>query len=237
MKLRQLLMLPIEGAFELLFPNICNACLEVEAPHGEIMCISCQTQSNISDLHKFRENEFTRHFWGRIPIETGAAMFRFSKGGLAQNLINQFKYRGNVKVGTYLGLQYGNVLKEQLLYKQIDMIIPVPLHYRKKTKRGFNQSEVFGEALGEAMGKPCVSDGIIRIRRTSTQTKKSRKERIDNLSKAFQIKNKSTIEGKHLLLVDDVLTTGATLEACALVLLKDVEVKISMLTIGIGATI
>jgi len=230
-------MLPIEGAFELLFPNTCNACLELEAPHGEIMCIACQAKSSISELHQFRENEFTRHFWGRVPIFTGAAMYRFSKGGIAQNLIRQFKYRGNSKIGTYLGKQYGNILKDQILYRQIDMIIPVPLHFRKEERRGFNQSEVFGRALAEAMGKPCETKVLKRVRHTATQTKKSRQERLDNLAAAFQLKDGFKIEGKHILLVDDVLTTGATLEACVLVLQSQNQVTVSLLTIGIGAAV
>ncbi len=230
-------MLPIEGAFELLFPNTCNACLEVEAPHGEIMCVACQSKSTISELHQFRENEFTRHFWGRVPIYTGAAMYRFSKGGVAQNLISQFKYKGNIHIGTYLGKQYGSILKNQLLYKQVDMVIPVPLHFRKEGKRGFNQSEVFAKALAESMGKPCETKVLLRVRHTATQTKKSRQERLDNLTNAFQIKPGCKIEGKHILLVDDVLTTGATLEACALVLQSQNAVRLSLLTIGIGASV
>lgn len=237
MKLKRTIMLPIEGAFELLFPNTCNACLEIEAPHGEIMCIACQAKSSISELHQHRENEFTRHFWGRVPIYTGAAMYRFSKGGIAQNLVSQLKYKGNIAIGTYLGKQYGNVLKTQILYKQIDMIIPVPLHFRKEGKRGFNQSEVFGSALAESMGKPCETKVLLRVKHTATQTKKSRQERLDNLTDAFHLKDGFKIEGKHILLVDDVLTTGATLEACVLALQSENSVTVSLLTIGIGDSI
>jgi len=187
-----------------------------------------------TDFHLQEENSFTDRFWGRLPLEAGAAMLYFRRHGLTQNLMHNLKYRGKREVGTELGRIYGRQLATSDLFKGIDVIIAVPLHPRKERWRGFNQSDYFAQGLSESMQIPHWKNMLIRTLATESQTTKSRFERLENMQDAFQVKNPKTLEAKHILLVDDVLTTGATLEACALKLLEVPDTKVSMATIAIA---
>ena len=217
----------------LLYPNLCLACSEHLPTHKEYICITCQYKLPETGFHKEWENPFTERFWGRINLFSGAALYHFTKGGKTQQLIHHLKYNGKREVGIRLGQLYGNYLKEAPAFECSELIIPVPLHPKKIHSRGYNQAAVFAQGLSEGMNIPW-SSVLKRNQFTSTQTHKSRLERFDNVSTAFEVKNASMLEGKHLLLVDDVITTGATLEACALQLLKIPGIRLSMATIAIA---
>lgn len=148
--------------------------------------------------------------------------------------MHQLKYKGQKELGVFMGKYYGNQLRESPFFQSIDLIIPVPLHPRKRRQRGFNQSTQFGIGLAEEMQIPCLDDCLIRKQYTSTQTKKGRWARFENVEAAFDLHRPERIQGKHLLLIDDVLTTGATLEACGLNLLKIPEVKLSIVTLALA---
>jgi len=219
----------------LFFPNLCLACRHNQASGENILCLSCQQHLPFTDFHRMSENEFTDRFWGRISLEAGVALLYFTKDSKVQSLIHLLKYGDRPNVGIQLGRLYGSILKNYFPFGEIELIVPVPLHPRKQRSRGYNQSTQFAIGLSESMNIPYLEDALERAIPTSTQTRKSRLERFENVLTAFQVHQAKAISGKHILLVDDVLTTGATMEACATKLLELPEVKVSMATIAIAA--
>lgn len=225
-----------EGFISLFYPQLCLSCGKNITPVQDAICISCQYHLPKTKFHLEKENIFTDRFWGRIPIESGTAFYHFTKGGRIQHLIHNLKYNGQYEVGTKLGKLYGNILKESKLYRGVDLIIPVPLHPKKELKRGYNQSDLFATGLSEAMEIPWYKNVLIRTKVTETQTKMSRLERLENVKDVFTLSRPEVLRNKHVLIVDDVLTTGATLEACTLKILKTPNVKVSLATIAIANT-
>lgn len=218
----------------LFYPNLCLACGKGLPPRQEAICLSCQYKLPKTNHHLHLENAFTERFWGRVQLQAGAALFHFSKGGRTQRLIHNLKYEGKREIGVKLGHIYGYQLREAVVFREVNLIIPVPLHPRKEQLRGYNQSAAFAQGLAHAMAKPWLKDGLKRLEYTTTQTQKTRLERFDNVSEAFVVKHSRKLENKHVLLVDDVVTTGATLEACALKILELPGTKVSMATIAIA---
>ncbi len=159
-------------------------------------------------------------------------MYYFAKGGKVQHLLHQLKYKGIKEIGIYTGKLYGVTLKKSPFYTDVDVIIPVPLHPKKQRKRGYNQSEMFACGLAEAFSKPYDIKTLVRTYASETQTKKSRFRRWENVKEIFALKDHQHMINKHILLVDDVVTTGATLEACANMLLQIPGVKVSIATIA-----
>ncbi|HMQ49022.1 MAG TPA: ComF family protein [Saprospiraceae bacterium] len=218
----------------LFYPNLCLACNKNLPPGQEILCITCQFKLPKTNFHQEKENAFTERFWGRVPLHAGAALYYFSKGGRTQQLVHALKYEGKKQVGSKLGHIYGQQLKETPLFHDVNLILPVPLHPQKERQRGYNQSALFAEGLSQSMQIPWSGKHLLRTAYTQTQTQKTRMERFANVEQAFQVPRPADLEGKHLLLVDDVMTTGATLEACALRLLEVPSVRLSMATIAIA---
>jgi ComF family protein len=173
-----------------------------------------------------------RSLWGRVPCEGVAAYLFFRKGSKVQHLLHRLKYKGQHQIGTFLGQLYGQILVEQPPFNTAQLIIPVPLHPKRQRERGYNQSEMFANGLGKAMAIPVSPQNLVRSNTSETQTRKSRAERWDNVKQIFSVTDPAALEGKHILLVDDVFTTGATIEACATALFKACNVKISVVTIA-----
>lgn len=171
-------------------------------------------------------------FWGRVNIMAAAAFYYFEKGGKCRKLLHQIKYAGHKDLAFYLGKLYGRELKGSSPFNSADMIIPVPLHASRLKKRGFNQSDWLAGGLAEGMGKIVSVDNLVRYISTDTQIKKSRNERWENVENSFRIRYPEKIKDKHILLVDDVITTGATIESCASVLLGKPGVRVSILTLA-----
>jgi len=219
--------------FSLFFPRTCHSCGETLISGEECICTFCQFHLPFTHLSKDNENKLTEIFWGRVSIETGSPLFYFQKGGKVQHLIHRFKYKGFREIGHYLGVLHGNDLKKSLYYQGLNMVVPVPLHPAKVRKRGFNQSEIFGMGLAQSLDIPLVSDGLLRIIPTSTQTRKTRFRRWENVESVFHIPDPGVFENKNILLVDDVVTTGSTLEACAHKLLEINGTRIWLATIAI----
>ena len=218
---------------DLVFPHLCYACAQRNIYNKDLFCVRCQHHLPESDHHLHQENIFTRRFWGLIQLQGGAALYLYRKGGLVQHIIHQFKYQGKKEIGLRLGEYYGSKLLQSAQFQSIDAIVPVPLHKAKQRWRGYNQSEQFAFGLSNSMKKPTMNI-LSRTKDTSTQTKKDVLDRHENVDKIFQlVSNYQLPPGAHILLVDDVLTTGATLEACAKVLL-DQNFKVSMATIAIA---
>ena len=171
-------------------------------------------------------------FWGRIQIHSATSFLFFNKGGHVQRIMHALKYRGHKEVGLYMGKLFGETLKESSLFNVADMIVPVPLHPKKKYKRGFNQSEVIAKGLEMSLGIPFSINNLIRETHTSSQTKRARYNRWENVKGVFKVQNPEEFSGKHLILIDDVLTTGATLEACVHPLVEIPDTKVSVATLA-----
>ncbi|MBX2890751.1 MAG: ComF family protein [Saprospiraceae bacterium] len=222
------------GFVHLLYPELCAACGE-ELPHGDVcFCFKCQLKVSTSEMHFSRENEFTNRLWGRVNIESGAAMYYFSRKGPVQQALHQLKYHNQPDIGVKIGRAFGKKLRSSEVFQSVELIIPVPLHPKKERLRGYNQSALFAQGLSEPMGIPVLHRVLIRRSFTETQTKKKRMDRFGNVGEIFVVDKPSLIAGKHLLLVDDVLTTGATLEECGKALLSVPNTKLSMATIAIA---
>ena len=168
-----------------------------------------------TNYHLEASNPFTERFDGRVAIQTGAALYHFTKKSRTQKLIHHLKYKGQQHIGSKLGELYGHQLAASKHFQYIDLIVPVPLHPRKEKKRGYNQSDLFAKGLSDTMEIPWSKNALLRKSISESQTKKTRLERLANVQAAFAVNKPIELEGKHILLVDDVLTTGATLEACA----------------------
>ena len=194
--------------------------------------MSCEFKLPRTGFHIHEENIISRVFWGRVDLFSATSFLFFNKGGNVQQLMHALKYRNKKEVGVHLGKLFGKELVNSPLFEDVDLIIPVPLHPKKYHQRGFNQSEVIASGIGQEMSRPVDIQTLVRLVRTSSQTRKSRYDRWENVKDAFGVKNPSTIIGKHILLVDDVLTTGATLEACASVLLDIENTRVSVATLG-----
>lgn len=171
-------------------------------------------------------------FWGRIAIAAGTSEFYFSKGSIVQNLIHELKYKGNRKAGIYLGNLMGNGLLKSNRFLDVDLLVPLPLFAKKEFRRGYNQAMVLCEGIAEVMNLPTLTQNVIRIVHTETQTKKGRTERWENVEKSFTVKDHAALVGKHILLVDDVITTGATMEACGTEILKANNTRLSIATLA-----
>ena len=182
--------------------------------------------------HKTGSTSMKNMFYGRIKVEQATALLQFQKKGITQELLHNLKYRGKKEIGDFFGSWLGSELSEIDVYKKIEMVIPVPLHKQKLKKRGYNQVAGFGKEIAKALDIPYRDDILIKISKTSSQVFKQRFTRF-NSEEIFSLQNSEDIKGKHLLLVDDIITTGATLENCALQLLKENHVKISLATIAI----
>lgn len=219
---------------DLVFPQTCAACVDSKPVQHGIFCISCLAELPETGFHLSEGNPFETHFWGRVPLHAGAAFLFFVPDGRTQTLLHHIKYGSRDDFARTIGVFYGNRLTSAPRFQGIDLIVPVPLHWKKEHQRGFNQSAEFGHGLSEAMSIPFLKSGLKRKRYTQTQTKKTRAERVSNLKDAFVVNNPKEVRGKQILLVDDVLTTGATLESCALALLQMQGVRVSMATIACG---
>lgn len=188
----------------------------------------------ISDMHLDLENEFTRRLWGRLPLVAGAAFFYFSRQSKVQRTLHELKYRNNPEIGRKLGVEFGRKLHQVEQYRTVDAIVPVPLHPKKQRSRGYNQSTLFAQGIAEILGVPVLEQALKRRQFTGSQTRKRRLERHTNVDQVFEVAQPHAIQGKHILLVDDVLTTGATLEECGAALLSVPSTRISSVTIAIA---
>jgi ComF family protein len=219
----------------LLYPDLCQACSTPLFRNEKIICISCLYKLPKTNFHLSENNELSRVFWGRVQIESIASFLFFNKKGRVQNLMHAFKYKSNKEIGRYLGNLFALDLEKNNWLDSIDVIIPIPLHPKKEKLRGYNQSEEFAQGLAKINSIPVNSNIIHRKVESETQTKKSRFKRWENVNTIFQLSDNINIQGKHILLVDDVITTGATIEACAQELLKMEDVKISIASLAFAA--
>ena len=224
----------ITDFFSLFFPDLCNSCLAPMQNGEQVICTYCLFYLPRTGYHLRSDNPVLRLFRGRVEIEAAAAYYVFQKGGGVQQLLHRLKYSGKTEVGIELGKMYGTDLKRSALFSNVDLIIPVPLHSRKLKERGYNQSEYFAIGLARSMHTVVDADSLIRVSPTETQTRKSRFSRWKNVGNVFRLVNPQNLEDRHILLVDDVITTGATIEACALALQGAKNIRVSIAAIAIA---
>lgn len=223
---------PIIDFFNLLFPDLCLVCGENLLRSEQHICLACLHNIPKTNFHLLSDNPIEKRFWGKAPIFRGTAFFFFQKGSPFQKLLHSLKYKGNKEIGEILGRHAAVDLSESVDFSTVDVIIPVPLHPKKFKKRGYNQSEWIAKGLSSILGKPYDTSSLCRLHESTTQTKKSVFERYENTEGVFGLLDKNTLSGKHVLLVDDVLTTGSTLEACVKVLLNCEGVKVSVFALA-----
>ena len=218
------------SVLHLLFPHICTGCGNDILNEKNVLCMRCIEAMPETNFEIHAGNPVEKIFWGRLLLIGATAQFYFTKESLMQHLMHQFKYKSNKD----LGLQLGRMMGEQLLRSgrfEVDALVPLPLFPARERKRGYNQATVLCEGMAEVMNVRVLDKAITRPQHTETQTKKGRIERWKNIEGKFILSRPDAICNKHILLVDDVVTTGATLEACGNELLQAENVKLSIATL------
>ena len=225
----------IQSTMYLFYPHVCTGCGSDLLKEDHLLCFKCIHQLPHTNFAKLANNPIEKYFWGRLPLTAAYSQFYFSKEFLIQHLIHQLKYRGDTKIGFYLGGVMGKTLLNCDRFNAVDALIPLPLYADKEHKRGYNQATVICNGMAAEMNIPVLNNVVIRRHATETQTRKQRTERWDNVKDSFTVTNPGELNGKHLLLVDDVVTTGASLEACGSVMLEVENVQLSIATLAYAA--
>ena len=224
----------LKSIVNLFFPKVCYACHNLLNDNEDTICMDCRHDLPITNFHFDNNDSVQKALYGRAKIENGTALFRFEKKGNVQRLIHNLKYKDHEHIGFVLGNWLGGELKTLESYKNIDAVIPVPLHKNKLRKRGYNQVALFGQQVAEALNADYLDDVLVKVTNTKSQVNKKRLARWTNSDELFTLKNIEAIDNKHILVVDDIITTGATLEACISVLNQAKNIKISIATMAIA---
>jgi len=216
----------------LFYPHICTGCGSDLLEKDQLLCLKCINDLPHTGFARFTNNPVEKYFRGRIPLAAAHSEFYFSKGSLIQQLIHELKYKSNTSIGAYMGELMGLSLLKSDRFSTVDALIPLPLFADKEQQRGYNQAAVICEGLSTIMNIPSLIGNVTRERFTETQTRKHRTERWENVHESFAVRNSQALNNKHLLLVDDVVTTGATLEACGTVILQATNARLSIATLA-----
>lgn len=225
----------LDSILYLFYPEICLGCGNSLVSGEKVLCTHCEVNLPRTRFHSDPENEVNRIFWGRVKLEAATSFLYFRKGGMVQNLMHQFKYQGEREIGTHLGKLFAMELGKITFFDAADMIIPVPLHPGKEKKRGYNQSFMIAKGLGEVMDVPVKENYLIRNRFSETQTKKARYNRWENVKEIFTLNHADEVSDSRVILVDDVVTTGATIEACASKLINEGKARVGVATLAIAS--
>ena len=217
---------------ELLFPHLCVVCGDKLIEQEKWICLHCLHHIPRTNFHHERDNRVAQLFYGRVQIECATAFFYFSKGSNYQSLLHHLKYKGMKELGEEIGKHFGIDLLQSPEFSSVDVICPVPLHPSKEKKRGYNQSWWIASGMARQMKKELSDDNLKRVTATETQTRKSRFERWQNVEGIFDLTHPEYFSGKHILLIDDVVTTGSTLEACAHAILSQTNARVSIATLA-----
>lgn len=223
-----------DSVLHLLFPHVCAGCGSDLLNEESFLCIRCMTDLPETNFFSHAGNPVEKMMWGRLPLVYAAAGYYFSKESLMQRLVHQFKYEGNKQLGLQLGRMIGKYMVQSGRFNA-DVLVPLPLYPQRERRRGYNQATILCQGIADITNIVVVKDAVIRQQHTETQTKKGRVERWQNMEGKFVLHNRGAINGKHVLLVDDVITTGATLEACGMELLKSADTRLSIATLCIAS--
>lgn len=223
-----------KSIINLFFPPVCAGCHSFLLSNENVICTICRHNIPLTNHHLNPENEAFKKFYGRIPVEYASALLYFHKKGIVQELIHNLKYKGQEEIGTVLGEWYAEDLKNSPIIQSVNEIIPVPLHKRKFRERGYNQVTNFGNALSKGLNISFNPNILIRNIYSKTQSKKTLLNRSDGIDSIFDVSFSEKDHNKHFLLIDDVITTGSTLEACSHALMKIPGVKISIVCMAMA---
>jgi ComF family protein len=222
----------LKDFFRIFYPDLCANCENQLEKNENTICTFCRHDLPLTNFTNYSENKIAKTFYGRIIIEKANTLLFYRKEGITKKLIHELKYKGNEEIGSFFGNWLGEILKQNNEFSDINLIVPVPLHPKKLKQRGYNQVSKFGEKLSYHLNKPFLENVLLRTSTSKTQTFKARFERFNNNDTKFQSNNTPSFKNKHILLIDDVITTGATIESCAKELQKTEGVKISILTMA-----
>mgnify|MGYP001203895564 FL=1 len=209
----------MHSLLHLFLPHTCAGCNNDVLGREQLLCLSCIHRLPLTAFHLYANNPVEKIFRGRLPVTAAASLYYFTKNSVLQHLAHQLKYNGKREIGEYIGRRMGEMLLDAPRFANLDALVPLPLHPSRERKRGYNQSAVLCQGIAAVTGLPVLQRAIIRKSATDTQTRKSRMERWANISGRFEVTQPGLVRGKHVLLVDDVITTGATLESCGQALL------------------
>ncbi|MFO7369570.1 MAG: ComF family protein [Bacteroidales bacterium] len=219
------------GLLHLIYPRTCAACGNILLNNEKVLCLSCYAELPRTRFHNNPENEVARLFWGRVLLRNATSFIFFNKDSNYRKILHELKYKDQRQVGHEMGRLFGLELRDTP-FSQADMIIPVPLHPAKQRKRGYNQSELIAEGVSQVLSIPVRNNLISRKMKTATQTRKNRFDRWLNVKDTFQVQDIAALNDNHILLVDDVITTGATIEACAGSILANCQVSLSVISLA-----
>lgn len=223
----------LAGIFDLFYPNICLGCSGKLLSGEKIICLQCQLELPVTEHYSDPQNALVKRFSGRVKVEAAAAFLMFKKGEMVQQLMHELKYKGREDVGEYLGKMFGSkLIQPQSIIRDIDLIVPVPLHWKKLKTRGYNQCNSFAKGISATTAIPWSPNTLIRHHENISQTKKKRFDRWQNVEEIFGVNNPAQLTGKHILLVDDVVTTGATSETCMQTILQVPHTRVSFVSIA-----
>lgn len=218
----------------LLYPEICIGCGEALLHHDKMICMECSIDMPVTHFEKHKDNPVERLFWFKTDIQEAAAAYFFAKKSRIQKMVHSFKYKGNDKAAIFLGEKLGQIIKESGRFKTIDLIIPVPLHPNKLKIRGYNQAEKIALGMTNTLEIPTNTTALLRATHNPTQTKKGLFSRWNNVKAIFELAKPEQLEGKHVLIVDDVITSGSTIEACANQILQTPNTKVSIVSLALA---
>ena len=218
----------------LIYPKICLGCNNSLLKHEQCICTVCEFHIPKTNHFEIKENDLQKLFWGKVQLDHAAALYEFVKDSPLQKMIHALKYEENQEVGIYLGKQIAYEIEESIFFKDIDYIIPVPLHPKKEKIRGYNQSRCIAKGIKEVLKTEIVTTTLTRTVDNESQTKKNKYSRWENVGEVFRMTDVEKLKHKHILLIDDVITTGSTLEACVTTLQQIEGIKVSIVTIAIA---
>lgn len=222
----------VRNIINLFYPHLCVGCGSDLYSASSLLCYKCLNRLPVTNFHIYPENLVEKIFWGRLPIHAVTSLCYFTKDSLVQQILHQLKYKGNKELGVVMGKIMGEMLLESQRFNSVNVVVPLPLHPRKERMRGFNQARMLAEGICAVTGWPLIQSALIRRSYTETQTHRNRISRWENMKEKFECVAPELLHDQHVLLVDDVITTGATLESCGTEILKTAGTRLSIATMA-----